>query len=85
MRFNIDGFWPALYFIERHRRDYIEDQKQTQAVLRESEERLMLVEATNLGIWDWNLITGVIHLSNRFKTISGLPPEAADYKERTNF
>ncbi len=46
---------------------------------------MLAVEATNLGTWDWNLITGVIHLSNRFKTISGLLPEAADYKERTNF
>lgn len=56
----------------------IEDQKQSQEVLRESEERLMLaVEATNLGTWDWNLITGVIYLSDRFKVISGLPPEAA--------
>lgn len=56
----------------------IEDQKQSQEVLRESEERLRLaVEATNLGTWDWNVITGVIHLSDRFKVIFGLPPEAA--------
>ncbi len=56
----------------------IEDQKQAEQALGESEERLRLaVESTKLGTWDWNLITEVIVISDRFKAVFGIPPETA--------
>lgn len=56
----------------------IEDQKKAQEALQTGEERLRLaVESTNLGTWDWNLTTGVINLSDRFKVVLGVLPEAA--------
>jgi PAS domain S-box-containing protein len=46
--------------------------------LWESEERLRLaVEATDLGTWDLNPITGARNWDARCKTLFGLPPEAA--------
>ena len=51
--------------------------KRVEADLRQSEERLRLaVEATELGTWDHNLLTGVMICSDRFKAIFGLPPES---------
>jgi two-component system cell cycle sensor histidine kinase/response regulator CckA len=49
--------------------------KQMEADLRQSEERLRLaVEATELGTWDYNLLTGDMIWSDRCKAILGLPP-----------
>jgi PAS domain S-box-containing protein len=56
----------------------IEERQHAESALQQSEERLRLaIESTGLGTWDWNLITGIIHLSDRFKVLSGVPPEAA--------
>jgi PAS domain S-box-containing protein len=43
------------------------------ARLAKSEERLRLAqEAGEVGIWDWNLITGVLYCSRKLKSLFGL-------------
>jgi PAS domain S-box-containing protein len=54
----------------------ISEQREAEEALRESEDRLRLaVEATGLGTWDYNPITGALRWSVRCKAIFGLPPE----------
>jgi len=49
--------------------------KQAQEERSQSEERLRLAaEATELGTWDWNLVTGVYRWSDRGYAIFGLEP-----------
>ncbi|HZC19159.1 MAG TPA: PAS domain S-box protein, partial [Rubrobacteraceae bacterium] len=50
--------------------------------LRKSEDRLRLtVEATGLGTWDYNLVTGDLRWNDRCKAMFGLPTEAeVDYE-----
>ena len=46
--------------------------KAAEAVLRESEARLRLsVAASNIGLWDWNLVTNEIHYSREWKAQIG--------------
>ena len=54
----------------------ITERLKAEAALRESQERYALVtQATNDGIYDWNLATGASYLSPRFKEILGFRNE----------
>lgn len=54
--------------------------------LRQSEERLALVlRGTNDGIWDWNLESGEIVLSERWYELCGLEPHAGATDTETWF
>jgi len=47
--------------------------KRTQILLEESERRLRYVmEATGEGVWDWNVVTGVVTHNTRWCEITGL-------------
>ena len=50
----------------------ITKQKRAELMVRNSEERLQLaLEGADLGLWDWNLMTGDAHYSDRFYTMLG--------------
>jgi diguanylate cyclase (GGDEF)-like protein/PAS domain S-box-containing protein len=54
----------------------ISERKRTEAALRESEERLELaIQASQSGLWDWDIPANIRHVSVRFKEILGYPPE----------
>jgi PAS domain S-box-containing protein len=50
----------------------VTDQKRAEAALRESAERLRLVlEAGELGFWDWDIPSGVVRRNERWATMLG--------------
>jgi PAS domain S-box-containing protein len=68
IRAEADG--PALRIVGTHLD--ITERKQTEAALRESEERLTLAFAgAQEGVWDWNLETGAVVYSARWKQMLG--------------
>jgi diguanylate cyclase (GGDEF)-like protein/PAS domain S-box-containing protein len=65
----------------------ITGQKQTELELAQSEARYALAaRGANDGIWDWDLRTGDIHASGRYREILGLAATAKTYENgRTRF
>ena len=55
----------------------ITERKRTETALRESEERLTLAFAgAQEGVWDWNLETGAVVYSPRWKQMLGYDPDS---------
>jgi diguanylate cyclase (GGDEF)-like protein/PAS domain S-box-containing protein len=58
---------------------YAVRQHQAMLDLRRSEERYAVaVQATNDGIWEWDLTTGRVHFSERWRTLLGYAELASD-------
>ena len=56
-------------------RQKIAEGKQVEASLRESEERLRLaLNASQMGLWDWNIVTNKVILSENHEVLFGLLP-----------
>lgn len=54
----------------------ITERKKLEENLRSNEERLELAaEAANMGLWDWNIISGEVLWSDQCKAHYGIPPE----------
>ncbi len=54
----------------------ISARKEMEEALRTSEERFALaVSGSNDGIWDWNILTDALYLSERWKALLGFEPE----------
>ncbi|MCX6554672.1 MAG: PAS domain S-box protein [Candidatus Aminicenantes bacterium] len=54
----------------------ITERKRAEDALRISQERLLFAtEGANLGIWNWNTVTGELIWSNQCKALFGVPPD----------
>jgi PAS domain S-box-containing protein len=54
----------------------ITERKQAEESLKISKERLLFAtEGANLGIWNWNIITGELIWSDQCKALFGVPPD----------
>jgi PAS domain S-box-containing protein len=72
----------VLVLISMKARDQIE--KDRQAKLRDSEERLRLaLDAAQLGTWNWNIETGTVSWSEKIEPLFGLKPGEFDGKYET--
>jgi PAS domain S-box-containing protein len=54
----------------------ITERKQAEEALKISKERLLFAtEGANLGIWNWNIVTGELFWSDQCKALFGVPPD----------
>jgi PAS domain S-box-containing protein len=54
----------------------ITERRRSESLLMESQERLMhALDATQDGLWDWDIATGVVHFSPQWKRLLGFTPE----------
>lgn len=61
----------------------ISKRKLTEVKLNASEERLQLaVDTAQIGLWDWNIVTGEVLWSDQCKAHYGIPPETQMSYER---
>ncbi len=73
--FQSDKDIQSLLIAEDHDHFYIDPISENSTLL-ENEERLrMALAATSDGVWDWNLLTGELYLSARWKEILGYSDE----------
>ncbi|MEW6494749.1 MAG: PAS domain S-box protein, partial [Cyanobacteriota bacterium] len=77
-----DRYFGRLYIFEE-----VTERKRVEQEIKEAKERLELViRASNDGFWDWNLLTGEIYFSPRWKEMIGyadheLPNELAAWEK----
>ena len=68
----------------------LRERQQTEQALRESEERWSFaLEGAGEGVWDWDMQTGKVVYSRRYKEMLGFPADAdwnglSDWTERVN-
>jgi PAS domain S-box-containing protein len=52
----------------------VTERKKAEQTIKTSQERLLFAtEGANVGIWNWNIITGKLIFSNRCKSLFGIP------------
>ncbi|MBW4426346.1 MAG: PAS domain S-box protein [Nostoc desertorum CM1-VF14] len=57
----------------------IAERQQVEALLRESEERLRLaLEVSQMGLWDWNIVTNKVIWSENYELLFGVLPGSFD-------
>lgn len=57
----------------------IAKREQVEVVLRESEERLRLaLDVSQMGLWDWNVVTNKVIWSGNYEALFGLVPSSLD-------
>lgn len=66
---------------EANRRDV--ERQRAETALRESQERFRrALSSAGEGVWDWDLQTGVVYYSSRFKQLLGYSPDDAAFRSR---